>query len=64
MVTTLAFLFLGKSVQFLAPLTKIPSLMEITDFFYTLPGYLSEVFFVAVGKREEVSFAREYKKTE
>lgn len=57
-VTTGAFLASGRGVAFLAPIQSLPGILDIQSFLKALPSYLSDVFLVAVGKRNELGFAQ------
>lgn len=57
LVTTGVFLISGKSVMFLSPVQYLPSFSEVQIFLNTLPGYLSDVFAVIIGKKQDLSFS-------
>jgi hypothetical protein len=55
-VTTGVFLVAGKSVGFLAPVQMLPGIRDIQLYFKTVPSYVKDVFLVAIGRKEELSF--------
>lgn len=61
-VTVGAFLGSGRGVAFLAPIQRFPGILDIQAFLKATPSYLVDVFFVVIGKREELNFAREYER--